>query len=335
MRRRILRNLALAFFTAIGVADPATRAGAIDRPDARAFDHIYVIVLENHSFNDALYSGSSPFLLNLSRTQRLATNYFGVAHPSLPNYLAMIAGDEFGIRDDAPSCFASDLPSGHACHRLPGDTLVDQLEAAGLSFALYAETLPSAGALAHIFPPDASNALYAQKHNPFPYFEKIAENPARLARLKPLEALADDLGGAGPNFALIVPNQCHDGHGLPLCRDRDQLRQDYDAFVEHTVGLIRASPNWTQRSAIVVTFDEGAADAGARRVRPDVESHAGYNENHVATVVVTKCGGPAQNDVRLNHYSLLATIEDGFNLSRLRKAAEATTMTDMFVASCP
>jgi hypothetical protein len=69
-------------------------------------------VLENHDFEDALDGETSPFLLDLSRSQGLAAHYSGVTHPSLPNYLAMLGGDEFGIRDDAPSCFAeeSDAP---------------------------------------------------------------------------------------------------------------------------------------------------------------------------------------------------------------------------------
>ncbi|PZR86659.1 MAG: hypothetical protein DLM68_09420, partial [Hyphomicrobiales bacterium] len=62
-----------------------------------------------------------------------------MTHPSLPNYLAMIAGDEFGISDNDPSCFASDLRLVQSCHRLAGDSLVDQLEAAGLTWMLYSE----------------------------------------------------------------------------------------------------------------------------------------------------------------------------------------------------
>jgi hypothetical protein len=77
--------------------------------------------------------------------------------------------------------------------------------------------------------------------------------------------LAADLAGAAPNFAFIAPNQCHDGHGLKICPDAGQLTRDYDAFVETTVGLIRASPNWTANSAIVLTFDEGKSAAGRRR----------------------------------------------------------------------
>ena len=168
----------------------------------------------------------------------------------------MIGGDTFGVRDDAPSCFASDLSPMQSCHHVEGESLVDQLEAAGLTFALYAETLPAADDLTQASPP-APAALYAQKHNPFAYFDRIAKNPARLEKFKPLEALTADLAGDAPNFAFIVPNQCHDGHGSLTCKDPARLARDFDDFLKQTIGAIRASRNWTHNSAIVVTFDEG------------------------------------------------------------------------------
>jgi len=340
MRLHLLLNILGFVATFVATTFVSLNSATARDAGAQVFDHVYVVVLENHDFDAALYSGASPFLLSLSRAQGLATHYSGVTHPSLPNYIAMIAGDEFDVRDDAPSCFASDLRSGQSCHRLVGDSLVDQLEAAGLDWALYAETLPTTGALAQAFPDNGPKALYAQKHNPFAYFEQIATNPARLKKLKPLESLADDLSGKAPNFAFIVPNQCHDGHGLATCNDPVSLTRDFDAFVERTVGMIRSSPNWTRNSAIVITFDEGEKQAYAKSAT--APANAGgvaaakgeEDDNRVATVVITKCGGPAANDAPLNHYALLATVEDGFKLPRLRKAKEAPTLMDLFDRPC-
>lgn len=294
---------------------------------APRFDHIYLIILENHDFDEALHSGASPFFEGLARAQGLATRYYGVTHPSLPNYLAMIGGDDFGVKDDGASCFASDLAPRQSCHAIAGESLVDQLEAAGLSFALYAQGLPAAGALTQAEPP-YPQALYAQKHNPFAYFERIAKNPERLRRLKPLSAFAADLAGAAPNFVMIVPDQCHDGHGLSICRDPVELTRGYDDFLARTVNAIRTSANWTRNSAIVVLFDEGEFHSVA-----DQKPEEG-DENRIATVVVTQCGAPAVSDALLNHYALLATIEDGFGLPRLRKAAGAPTMMDLFARPC-
>lgn len=301
---------------------------------AERFDHVFVIVLENHGFDDAVSNGPSPFLRELAGSQGLATNYFGIAHPSLPNYLAMIGGDDFGVRDDRPSCFSSDISSSTACNRIPGDSLVGQLRSAGLSFAVYAESLPEAGSRVSVAPGGSAGALYAQKHNPVPYFEELARDPAALALMKPFSAFAADLAGPTPNVALIVPNQCHDGHGLPVCRDRDQLVADYDAFVRDTVTAIRASKAWTRRSAIVITFDEGARSLYPGAAVSDIARRAGGADNHIATIIVTRCGAAFQDATRYDHYSLLATIQDGFNLPRLRKAAQAEPMSRLFADRC-
>ncbi len=299
------------------------------------FDHLYVVVLENHDFDDALFNGPAPFLRHLAETQGLATRYFGVTHPSLPNYLALIGGDDFGVRNDRPSCFASDLWPLAACNRIKGDSLVDQLRRAGLTFAIYEESLPRPGSLVVAAPGGRRGALYAQKHNPVVYFKDLAEDPALPHLVKRYTALAGDLAGEAPNVAFIIPNQCHDGHGQPLCSNRDQLIAAYDAFVRKTVTAIRASKNFTRRSAIVITFDEGepslfpgAAPSRFSRGLPDPD------HNHIATLVVTRCGKPEADATRYDHYSLLATIEDGFGLKRLRKARTATAMTALFPASC-
>lgn len=331
MHKFVLRNLVLGLFmfasaTALGADLRGAKNGG-----AKIFDHIFVVVLENHDFDDALDANSSPFLVELSRHQGLATHYSGVTHPSLPNYLAMLAGDEFGVRADAPSCFASDLLPLQTCYHFEGDTLVDQLEKAGLTFALYAETLPAAGDLTQASPLGPS-ALYAQKHNPFAYFDKIAKSPSRLEKLKPLDTLRSDLAGAAPNFAFIVPNLCHDGHGAAACGDPVKLARDFDEFLKQTIGAIRASPNWTRNSAIVITFDEGDSSDTPKSIKSRAE---GFEDNRVATIVVTACGAPATNATPLNHYSLLATIEDGFRLPRLRKATGAATLMNLFDRPCP
>lgn len=329
-----LRNIRAVFVLSAFLAFVAPTLGA---SGAKIPDHVYVIVLENHSFDAALNSGLSPFLHTLAGDHGVAACYFAVTHPSLPNYLAMIGGDDFDVRDDAPSCFASDLRSGRACHRFEGDSLVDQLEAAGLGWALYAQTLPAADVLRQSSGPDA---LYVQKHNPFAYFAQIAADPARLAKFKPFSSFAADLAAGMPNFVYIVPNQCDDGHGAGGCLDPSALVRDYDAFVEKTVGMIRASEGWTKNSAIIVTFDEGGSPSASdpalvERCGGVPDGGAARVDNHIATIVVTECGGRAVETRSMNHYALLATIEDAFRLPRLRKAARAPTLADMLDRPCP
>ncbi len=203
-----------------------------------------------------------------------------------------------------------------------------------MSFAIYAESLPAPGSLVTVAPGGLAGPLYAQKHNPLPYFQALAADPARETLIKPYEALAGDLAAQAPNLALIVPNQCHDGHGLTVCHDRDRLISDFDAFVRETVMAIRASKNFTRRSAVVVTFDEGARSLFPDAPVSDIARAAGGADNHIATLVVTSCGAPARDATRFDHYSLLATIEDGFGLPRLGKAAAALSMDKLFADRC-
>lgn len=328
---RITSHLIL-LFGALATSCALMAVGA--RAQAPRFDHVYIIVLENHGFDDALYNGPSPFMRELANAQGLATNYFGVAHPSLPNYLAMIGGDDFGIRDDQPSCFATDLAGSTNCNRISGDSLVDQLRGAGLSFAIYAETLPASGSLVTVAPGGAAGALYAQKHNPVAYFQTLAEGPELASLIRPYGAFTADLAGQAPNVSLIVPNQCHDGHGLSICRDRDRLIADYDAFVREAVTAIVASNNFSRHSAIVVTFDEGARTLYPEAPVSEFVRATGGADNHIATIVATSCGASVRDATRYDHFSLLATIEDGFALPRLRKAAAAKTMDALFADRC-
>jgi hypothetical protein len=113
----------------IGLAGAAVCAGvalAGDR-DRRDLDRVFVIMMENHGFDEVIgplvnpnNTGDpnepllTPFITNLAFTQGLATFYFGVTHPSLPNYLASIAGDFFGVQDDNDSCFATPVTSRRA-----------------------------------------------------------------------------------------------------------------------------------------------------------------------------------------------------------------------------
>ncbi len=66
----------------------------------------------------------------------------------------------------------------------------------------------------------------------------------------------------------------------------------------------------------------------------EIARRAGGADNHIATIVATPCGTPRQDATRYDHYSLLATIEDGFGLPRLRKAAAARDMAGLFAGGC-
>jgi len=315
----------------------------------RSLDRVFVIMMENHGFDQTIgvsdpgdASGAAllmPFTTMLAQRYGLATFYFGAAHPSLPNYLAAIAGDTFGIHGDIDSCFAPD--HGVTCIAgLNAPTVVDQLEDKHIAWEALQESMPSAGFIGGRYPLAQSGGpeLYAQTHDPFLYFTAIATNPARLQNIKPFDPaqFQDDLNDPPrmPRYVFITPNQCNDEHGMsggpaPAgCGTDTDLLKHGDAFLQRTVTAIENSPSFTDHSAIFIVWDEN-----------DFSSSFGCcgapGGGHVAAIVVTKNGKPKTSSLPMNHYSLLATIEDGFGLPRLANAKNAVAMWDLFPGAAP
>ncbi|GAC1409997.1 MAG: hypothetical protein NVSMB64_18910 [Candidatus Velthaea sp.] len=334
MFRRFLTGAASAI-AAVLVAGSTVPAHAAT---SRSFDHVWVIMMENQSFdgvigrnrvdsNGNLLEADTPYITQLAASQGLATLYFGVTHPSLPNYLTTIAGDYFGVQDDSASCFAQPSP-GAGCHRISAPNLVDTLEARHLTWGSLMASMPSDGFLG-TQAPSAAPRLYAQKHNPFVYFSDIATNQSRLAKIKPLSDANFSAALAHPaNFEYIVPNQCDDMHGTTTCTNTDALLKRGDATVKTLVSAITSSAAFTANSAIFVVWDEDdySSSYGC------CGSAAGLGGGHTLTIVVSKTSAGKRSAVPMNHYSLLKTIEQGFGLPALGHSADPgiATMWDLF-----
>jgi len=335
--------LAALSFAAIASAGSPKSAGHLK--------HVFVIVLENHSKNSVIGDPNAPYITSLASKYAVAANYYGVTHPSEPNYVAMIAGDNFGLNADDPS------------QRFDARNLVDQLQATGHTWDAYEESLPSVGYTGDYWP-SSSNALYASKHDPFVLFDDIRNNPARLAHVKPYTSLASDLNGkSAPDFAFIVPNQCHDMHGgvyTPVAADGSDgspcpygdtnddpndaaLKQKADAFVKQAVHTIMTSKAWSGNSAIFVIADEsdyngdtetgGWADASGCCDSPVLPAGdpavspswpGGVYGGGLSPAIVITTHGPRHyvSKTPYNHYSLLTTIEQNWHLGYLGHAGD-------------
>jgi phosphatidylinositol-3-phosphatase len=302
---------------------------------ARRFDRVFVITMENHGFDEVIGQADAtdpsglltPYTTQIAQSYGLATYYFGATHPSLPNYLAEVAGDYFGIQSDTASCFAPD--HGTTCiSGLTAPTILDQLEQKQISWEVLLESMPSVGFLGSRFPATGPT-LYAQKHNPFVYFTSIATNPSLLAKIKPfdLAALQTELNDPHtmPRFVYIVPNQCNDQHATTGCTDDKANLKLGDNFLKNTLTAIQSSPSFTDRSVIFVVWDENdfSGNLGCCGV-------PGVGGGHVAAIVITKNGKPLKSAKPMTHYSMLATIEQGFGLPLLANAKTANTMWDLF-----
>jgi len=314
---------ALAVMTLAGCAPGATTSHVAG--PAPRYQHLFLIVMENSSYDDVIGSSNAPRVNALANQYGLATNYWGVAHPSEPNYIALIGGDTFGVSDD----------NSYTVNALTKPNLATQLEGAGLSWKSYQQSLPYAGYTGETYPSDSP--LYASKHNPFMNYLGAwppSQRHQTLARIVPDTQLARDLAsGSAPSFSFISPDLCHDMHGAPSCAFGPALTRAGDTYVGETVDMILASSVWKEENAaIIITWDE--ADAGLSLGSPGIATGGG----HVPTLVITNHGPRGtRDDTPYNHYALLRTIEDGFGLGCLRNSCPATgnisPMTPLFAVT--
>ena len=343
-----LTALALAF----AGSGPAAASGPQGLEGVPRFANVFVIVDENKDYAQILDPALAPHIARLAAAYGNATQFFAEAHPSEANYVALLGGDTFGIHDDdayyctpkstQPFCTGSAAPD-YPDHTVRAPHLGDQLAAAGLSWKGYYESLPEPGSLAVTASDPAfdngtrKTALYASKHSGFINFADVQADPRRTQRIVGFDQLDRDLAsGDLPNFALIVPNQCNDMHGLhgegvPADCDganKPALIARGDAAVDALVRRIQASAAWSGPGAvaIVITFDESGDKGveGCCGVTPGAPSN--FGGGHIPTLVITNHGPRGLVDpTPYSHYSLLRTIEDAFEISQhLRHAGETT-----------
>jgi acid phosphatase len=175
------RRHALLLFAPVvllsALAGAAAPAGGVPR-----LRHVVLIVFENRERGAVLGSGAAPTFDRLAAVYAQATDYEAVAHPSLPNYLALVSGSTHGVRDDCTDCPQT------------GPTIGSQLTAAGRSWTAYAEGYPA-------------SPRFAKKHLPFLYFPGGAAHVLALDRFMPTRL---------PAYSLVVPDLCHDMHDCPI-----------------------------------------------------------------------------------------------------------------------
>jgi len=80
----------------------AASGGAVahEREDVPHLDRVFVVVMENHAYSQIIGNTNAPFINSYAAQANLATNYFGVGHPSLTNYLEIVGGSNFGVVND-------------------------------------------------------------------------------------------------------------------------------------------------------------------------------------------------------------------------------------------
>jgi phosphatidylinositol-3-phosphatase len=282
-----VRAAALIALAAALVAAAVARSAPVpfDRPS-----RVAVLVLENRSYAEVVGNPEAPYLNGLARRYALATDYFAIGHPSLPNYIALIGGSTYEIRSDCNGC------------DVEARSLVGQLDAAGLSWKAYFEDLTTNRR------PGPETAAYTPHYNPFVYYEGIRSSALGRSRVVDFDELRSDLRRRTlPRFSWIAPGVRHDGHSSTL--------RAADRFASRLVPRILRALG--RHGVLFVTWDEGA-----RGDRSGVDGTRGGG--HVALIAA---GGDARRgttaSLAANHYALLRTIEASFGLPLLGYAAGA------------
>jgi acid phosphatase len=264
------------------------------------FRHVYWIWMENREFGSVASGGS--YEVALARRYGLAANYDAIGHYSEMNYINATAGQAVGVTD-------GDLRVGLR-------SLFDQLDTADISWHQYAQSYP--GGPTHCFtnlqgPTNLADGpgmpgQYVARHTPAMDYADISKNVATCERH------VSDLASFDPaaaRFEFITPNLCNDAHSCPLATG--------DAFLRAFVPRILNSPAFAG-SLLVITYDEGTTKAG----------QLGDDGGHVYTIVASPTIHGQTSAVYHDHWGLLRTVEDAWNLPCLAGACHRTAMTEFF-----
>ena len=258
-----------------------------------AVRRIFVVILENEDADVAL---QQPFLATLAATGALLRNYHAVSHPSQPNYIAMVAGDAYGITSDAPVTI--DVPH-----------IGNLLEAHGLSWTVYAEDYPG-NCFVGTSAEDGDPGFFVRRHIPFLSFANVQSNPDRCSRIAPARAFDDDVkNGTLPTFAMYIPDTVHDAHDTSVA--------DADAWLRQRFSSLLTDPQFIDGLLFVVVFDEGTTTGpnvvycsmNGAGIQPGTVSNSWYD-----------------------HYSLLRTFEEILHCGSLhRQDNTADVISDIWI----
>ncbi len=215
----------LAVLASVALSSSATLAATVP-----TFDHIVVVIEENHGYTQIIGSSSAPYINSLASQGASFTSSYGVTHPSQPNYLALFSGSTQNVtNDNCPLIFT-------------GSNLATQLSGISRTFTGYSESLPSVG-----YTGCSSNSLYYRKHNPWVDFTNVASSVNQ-----PFTSFPTTFANL-PTVSVVVPNQQNDMHDGTIQQGDTWLKNNLDAYAQWAK---------THNSLLILTFDEDNGSTG-------------------------------------------------------------------------
>jgi hypothetical protein len=269
-------------------------------------NHVWIVVMENTAYSSITQS-AAPYMAGTIAGMGVQMNsYYAVTHPSLPNYLCMVGGDNFGISSDGAASSSSYQVSSS------NQDIASQLEGAGFTWHEYSESQPSPCGIDDSG--SDSTGDFASKHDPMPHF-LITQNNSSSCQANDVSydpqgsmpgMVSDVQSGTFFNYVFIAPNLCDDGHDS--CAPISNKVGQQDAWAQANLPYILNSSAFADHGVLFLTWDEG--------------SGSGNSPSQIATYILSPMlaspGGT--NNSMYSHFSMLATIEAGFGLSNLPQA---------------
>jgi len=176
----------------LGVTSVAsTAATASPNPTASAA-HVMTIMMENTDYSQVVGSPQTPYLNEISHEYANFTQAYGWTYPSLPNYLELLSGSDWGTA--GRDCDITDP----GCSGFAGPTLVNQLANAGLTWNAYYQ-----GDASGCDQSDGSGN-YPYWHNAFRYFSDFSTLCKNISNFSDLNSNLNSQNAA--DFQWVVPD---------------------------------------------------------------------------------------------------------------------------------
>ena len=147
----LVLTLSLLIVPRIVLAQPSQTTAAAHAPHIEAFQHVFVIMMENTSDESLIGNANAPWLNSAATRYGVANSYYGVTHPSQPNYFAITSGSTQGVTSDDTTTISA-------------PNIVDQLEAHHKSWKAYMQSIFAGGNTDKLA---TTAGDYGRKHDPF------------------------------------------------------------------------------------------------------------------------------------------------------------------------
>ncbi|KAG2345358.1 phosphoesterase-domain-containing protein, partial [Suillus weaverae] len=265
----------------------------------KVFDRFIQIWLENTDFAQA---ASQPVFQTLAAQGITLTGYYGVTHPSEPNYLAVVGGDFFGLATDNMEAIPTNM-----------STVVDLLEQKNISWSTYQENMPTDAYAGFNYTNPDNYTYYVRKHNPLVIYDSVANISTRAARIRNFNDFAVDVGNNSlSQWIFVTPNLRNDGH--------DTNAAYAAAWLNFWLVPLLSDPNFnTAKTLIMITFDEN-------------ETYTIGNNVYGLLLggVVPQAMKNTTDSTFYTHYSTISTVENNWDLGNLGRQDTNKTVANVF-----